>query len=485
MLCFLSRSRDLAWRGQSPLVTFATLTVKERTREMTLSLRMRNWSRCALAAALIVALALPAQAATVIRDAEIEATVHAIADPIFNAARLDRESIDIYILRDDKLNAFVAGGQNLFLNTGLISRTETPDQLAGVIAHETGHIAGGHLSRQLDAQASAGTSTLLGALLGAAAAVAGAPQLGTAILAGGATVAERGFLTFSRNQEQAADQAAVTYLNALQVSPEGLLEFFEILDSQNLRLNSGGSSYMRTHPLTRDRIVFLEQQVSRSPFRGTPPSADLAARHERAVAKLEGFLEQPAQVLHRRNGSSVADRYARAIAYYRVPDLPQALELVDGLIREQPDDPYFHELKGQMLFENGRVAEAVAPYREAVRNRPDAALLRLGLARALIEQGQETDLGEAAALLQEVVRIEPTNAGAWRFLGVAEGRLGHEGPAAMALAEQAVLLQNREDAQLYIRRAKQIVEPDDPDWFRLQDLERAADEIEERAPRGR
>lgn len=461
------------------------LTVKERTREMTLSLWMRFWFGRAMAAALVVAAALPAKAATVIRDAEIEATIHAIADPIFSAARLDRESIDIYILRDDKLNAFVAGGQNLFLNTGLISRTETPGQLAGVIAHETGHIAGGHLSRQLDAQASAGASTLLGALLGAAAAVAGAPQLGTAILAGGATVAERGFLKFSRNQEQAADQAAVTYLTSLQVSPEGLLEFFEILDGQNLRLSSGGNPYMRTHPLTRDRIVFLEQQVARSPFRGAPPDPTLAARHARAVAKLEGFLDTPAQVLARRQSDSVPDRYARAIAYYRVPDLGRALELVDGLIRDEPDDPYFHELKGQMLFENGRIGEAVAPYREAVRNRPDSALLRLGLARALIEQGREDDLSEAAALLREVVRIEPTNAGAWRFLGVAEGRLGREGPAAMALAEQAVLLQNRDDAQLYIRRARQIVEPDDPDWFRLQDLARAAEEIEERDPRRR
>lgn len=438
-----------------------------------------------LAALLLLAGVVPARAATVIRDAEIEAMVHQIADPIFAAAGLDKDSVDLFILNDDRLNAFVAGGQNLFINTGLIVRSETPEQLAGVIAHETGHIAGGHLSRTLEAQANAGTSTILGALLGAAAAVAGAPQLGTAILAGGATVAETSFLKFSRTQEQTADQAAVSYLKTLRMSPEGLLQFFHILDTQNLRLNSGGNPYLRTHPLTRDRILFMEQQVAASPYRGARPDPALEASFARSVAKLDAFLDNPTQVLTRYAGNSLTDRYARAIAYYRIPDLDKAIALVDGLIGEHPQDPYFQELKGQMLFENGRIDASVAPYREAVRYRPDSALLRFGLARALIEQGRDADLDEAAALLQETVRIEPSNAGAWRFLGIAEGRRGREGPAAVALAEQAVLLQNRADAMLYIRRAKQLIATDDPNWYRLQDLERAAEEIEDRDPRRR
>lgn len=442
----------------------------------------------AAAAALAAATApVPARAATLIRDAEIEATIGRIADPIFAVARLDRDSIQVHILRDDKLNAFVAGGQNLFLNTGLIARSETPGQLAGVIAHETGHIAGGHLSRSMQARANAGASTLLGALLGAAATVAGAPQLGTALLAGGFTVGESNLLKFSRTQEQSADQAAVTYLGALKMSPEGLLEFFKILDNQNLRLNSGGNPYLRSHPLTRDRIVFMEQQVAASPYRGVPADPALVASFNRSVAKLDAFLGDPTQVLERYRGDDATGRYARAIAYYRYPDLKQALALVDGLIQEFPKDPYYPELKGQMLFENGRIGEAVEPYRVAVRNRPDSALLRLGLARALIEEGREENLSEAAALLREVVRIEPENAGAWRFLGVAEGRRGRDGPAAVALAEQAVLLRNREDAQLYVRRAEALVPRDDPSWYRLQDLARAVEELEpaERPSRGR
>jgi predicted Zn-dependent protease len=446
---------------------------------------MRNWWQGALAGALLATLSLPASAATVIRDAEIEATIRAIADPIFKAARLDPESIDIYILNEDKLNAFVAGGQNLFINTGLIVRTGNPGQLAGVIAHETGHIAGGHLGRSQDAMASAGTSSIVGALLGAAAAVAGAPQLGTALMAGGLTVAQRGFLAFSRAQEQTADQAAVNYMTALKESPEGLLEFFRVLDTQNLRINSEGNVYLRTHPLTRDRIAFMEGAVERSPYRDARPDPELVMEHARAVAKLDGFLANPAQVMARRKSGSLPDRYARAVAYYRIPDLDNALHLVDGLIEERPEDPYFYELKGQMLFENGRVAEAAGPYRQAVRYRPDSALLRLGLARALLEAEGDRHVDEATALLHEVVRLEPNNAGAWRFLGIAEGRRGREGPAALALAEQAVLLRNRRDADLYVRRAQQLVQRDDPNWYRLQDLARAAEDIEPQDPQQR
>ena len=445
---------------------------------------LKGCERLAVAALLALA-ALPASAATVIRDAEIEATVRQIANPIFTAARLDPESIDIYLLRDDKLNAFVAGGQNLFLNTGLIIRTTDPDELAGVIAHETGHIAGGHLSRSQQAQSNAGLSSLAGVLLGAAAAVAGAPQVGTAIMAGGLTVGQRDLLKFSRGQEQAADQAGVTYLRALQMSPQGLLDFFHVLETQNLRISSDGNEFLRTHPLTRDRITFLEEQVAISPYRDQHPSPALQAAYERSVAKLDGFLSDPNQVLRQRTSDSVPDRYARAIAYYRLPDIPKALALVDGLIATAPKDPYFYELKGQILFENGRIAESEPPYREAVRYRPDSALLRLGLARALIEGGSDADVKEAGALLREVVRIEPLNPGAWRFLGIAEGKLGNEGLSSLALTEQAVLLGNRKDAEFYLRRAEEHIDANDPEWLRLQDLSRAVEDIEEPPPRRR
>ena len=422
--------------------------------------------------------AMPATAQSLIRDAEIEADLRRIADPLFLAAGLDPASVRVFVVNDPSLNAFVAGGQNLFIHTGLIRRAETPEQLAGVIAHETGHISGGHLSRLRDAVGQANTEAIIGALLGAAAIVAGAPQVGTAVMAGGATVAERNLLRFSRGQEQAADQAAIRYLESESLPPTGLYEFFKILETQNLRINREGPEYLRTHPLTRDRINFLGASVEDSPYRGQtlPPEQHVA--HARAVAKLDGFLGEPMDVLARRNGDSFEDRYARAVALFRRGDTDRSLELVETLMLDQPDDPHLHELEGQILFESGRIAESVPAYREALRGVPDAALVRFGLARALLETQDDANIAEAAALLREVVRVEPDNPTAWRFLGIAEGRLGHDGRASLALAEQAVLVRNQEDVQLHLRRARQHVQPGDPDWIHLQDLEQAAERLQ-------
>jgi predicted Zn-dependent protease len=438
--------------------------------------------RAALGLALAVSLVLPARAASVIRDAEIEGTIHAIADPIFTAAGLDKDSIKIFILNDDKLNSFVAGGQNLFLNTGLLIRAENVDQLAGVIAHETGHIAGGHLSRMPGAQKQAMTTSLLGAVLGAAAAVAGAPDLGAAIMAGGMTAGQGGLLAFSRTQESAADQAAVRFLDATHRSPQGLLDFFKILQTQNLRITTDGAAFLRTHPLTQDRIDFLEARVGSSPWKDARPDPALAEADARMVAKLDGFLAEPSNVIQRRAGDSLPDRYARAVAYYRMGDLPRAQKLVDGLIGDRPNDPWFHELKGQMLFEGGKVAEAEQPYRTALRLRPDAALLRYGLARSLMEQGGDARLKEAVALLKEAVRVEPDNGGAWHFLGVAQGEAGEEGEASLSLAEAAVLARKKGDAQLYLQRAQQLIKPGEPSWYRAQDLQNAVADLPDERP---
>jgi predicted Zn-dependent protease len=432
----------------------------------------------ALLGALLVA-SDAARALTIVRDAEIEEHVRAIADPILVAAGLVPEAVDLYLVKDDRLNAFVAGGQNLFLHTGLLVRAGTPEQLAGVIAHEAGHIAGGHLTRQLVARDRALGQMLIGAVLGLAAAAAGAPQLGTAILAGGATVAQSGVLAFSRGQEQAADQAAVGYLAELKLPPRGLIEFFEVLDTQDLRIAGEGSVWRRTHPLTRDRVAFLESQDAASPWRGRTLGPARAQAHERARGKLDGFLGDPARVLERWSADGVPGRIARAAALHRRGELDGALDLARGLVAERPKDAFLHELLGQILFENGRIEAAVPPYRAALALRPDAALIRLGLARALLELPGGGGTEEAAALAREVTRATPRDAGAFKTLGIAEGRLGRLGPASLALAEAAVLVGNRRDAELHLGRARQQIRADDPAWLRLQDLAREAETLPE------
>ncbi|MEM7043645.1 MAG: tetratricopeptide repeat protein, partial [Pseudomonadota bacterium] len=291
----------------------------------------------------------------------------------------------------------------------------------------------------------------------------------------GQTVAQNDLLSFSRGQEQAADQAGVSYLRAVGVSSAGLGEFFRILDEQNLLAASRGNAYLRTHPLTRDRIRFVESQVT--PLESGDPGYPQAwaPRHERMVAKLEAFLSDPSRVLQKATGDSLTDRYRRAIALYRLPDLDNAVAEIDGLIEDHPDDPYFHELKGQMLFENGRIERAIAPYRDAVRLKP-APLLKIGLARALIESGDREAGLEAIEHLKASVRAEPRNAGAWRMLGIAQGRAGEEGEASLSLAEWALLTGKEDDAKLHARRAENRIGPSDPGWLQLQDILRAIEE---------
>ncbi len=389
-----------------------------------------------------------------IRDAEIEATVRDLASPIFSAAGVSPSSVDIYLIADDRLNAFVAGGQNMFLNTGLLMRAETPEQLAGVIAHETGHIAGGHLVRLSEARDNASVEQILGLVLGAAAAVAGSPELGGAITMGGQGLAMQNFLAFTRSQEQSADQAAVGYLDRTGIGSRGLLEFFEVLDQQRLLTGARESPYLQTHPLTRDRMSFVERHVASSPP-AVPMSADAQERHARMVAKLRGYIEQPSRALASFGDSQdVASRYGRVIATYRLNDVAGALREIDALLALEPNNPYFHELKGQMLYETGRVNEAVEPYRQAVRLGGGAAPLQLGLGRALLESG---DPDGAAEALRAVVRAEPRNSFAWRTYGIALGRAGDLATSNLALAEGALLQRKVDDAGLYLTRAEDLV----------------------------
>jgi len=410
-----------------------------------------------------------------IRDVEIEALLTDVTYPILDAAGIARSSVNIFIVQDSNLNAFVAGGQNLFLNTGLLMRAEHPGQLAGVIAHEVGHIAGGHLSRIGGAQGRAVTEIILSTVLGAAAAVAGAPALGTAIIAGGQTVAQNEFLSFSRSQEQAADQAGVSYLKAIDVSTAGLAEFFHILDEQSLLSARTQNPYLRSHPLTRDRIRFAESHAQ--PVNGDSPEFPPAwgEQHKRMVAKLTAFLGDPGRALQKANSNSLPDRYQRAIALYRLPDLDGAVAEIDGLLADYPDDPYFHELKGQMLFENGRIVAAIQPYRDAVRLKP-VPLLQVGLGRALMESGEASDGREAIDHFKAAVREEPRNAGAWRLLGIAQGRAGEEADSYLSLAEWALLTGKNDDAKLHAKRAENRIGPEDPGWLQLQDILRAIED---------
>jgi predicted Zn-dependent protease len=431
-------------------------------------------ARILFGAALAAALALAgpaARAQTLIRDAEIEATLKRLAYPMIRAAGLTPSTVRIYIVQDSEPNAFVAGGANLFLNSGLVTRLETADQLRAVIAHEIGHIAGGHIARRDQAMGVPRGVAAVGMAAALAAALGGGPEAGLMIAAGSQSAARRAALAHSRAEEASADQAGLRYLAAAGADPEAVLEVLRLFRGQEALLSSTQDAYARTHPLWSERIALVEARIAAMPP-PPPPDPEDAYWHARMVAKFEGFLDSPRQTLraYPAADASEAAALARAIAFHRAPDVARAQAAIDALIAARPDDPYYHELKGQFLLEAGRAAPAAAAYRRAVALAPDAPLILGGLGRALLNLDDAAATEEAAATLRRAVDMDRANPEVLRDLALAEARIGNEGAAALATAERFALAGRFDDALRHAEQAAVLLPRGSPGWTRAEDL---------------
>jgi predicted Zn-dependent protease len=412
-------------------------------------------------------------APAMIRDAEIETTIRAYATPLFVAAGLDPKAIHVYLLQSDQINAFVAGGMNLFIYTGLLIRTERPNQLVGVIAHETGHIAGGHLARVQEALKDATIQMIIGMVLGAAAgAASGNGGVGGAGILASQGMAQASLLQYSRTMEASADAAGMSFLDRTHQSARGLLEFFGILKKQEQILFGQPNPYLLNHPLTADRIQNVQDHIDKSPYSNVPDPPAWVEAHKRMVAKLIGYLWPLDRVLqaYPEKDKSLYARYARSIAYYRIGQLQRALPPIDSLIAEHPDDPYFQEQKGQILYESGRGRDALPFYERAVALAPDQPLIRMELAQVQIEQNDPRLVKPAIAQMKQAVLAEPRNPGAWRLLGIAYGRDGQMGMASLALAESAADAGQPKEARQQAEAAMSQLPEGSPGWVRAQDI---------------
>ena len=418
-----------------------------------------------------------AAAENFIRDTEIEADIRTMVTPIWRVAGLEPSALHVYLIEDKQLNSFVAGGQNEFINSGLIMRAETPNQLLGVLAHETGHIAGGHLTRAQEAVRNASIEGIIAMVLGAAASVVG--RNGAALL-GAEGVAQRAFMQYSVTQEASADQAALSFLDRAGQSSRGLLQFFQILQGEELLSGVRQDPYLRTHPLTSQRIEYVRNHVEHSRFSDVPDSSANVEMLKRIKVKLGAFTAPPSSTLaaYPESDQSVLARYARAIAYYRIPKLEKALPIIDGLIRDFPNDAYFRELKGQMLFENGRIAEAAQPYEEAVRLAPGAPLLRISLAQVYVESSDPKVNKRAIAYLNDALRTEDKETTGWHLLATAYGRDNQFGMAALALAEEGLSAGKKKDATQQAIRAKALLPKNSAAYNRAESVQREAEKIE-------
>jgi predicted Zn-dependent protease len=413
----------------------------------------------------------------VVRDAEIEQLLRDYAQPILQAAGLAKQNVRVVVLGDRSFNAFVMDGRHIFVNAGALFDAKTPNEIIGVFAHETGHLAGGHLQRLREQLASAQTASIIALLAGIGAAVAGAKSgaagdVGTAAILAPQAAIMRTVLAYVRTQEDQADHAGVKFLNATGQSPRGMVELFKRLSNEVLFNSRYIDPYMQTHPMPADRVAALETIARASPYWDRKDSPELQLRHDLMRAKLAGFLERADTVARRYplGDHSLPARYARAISTYRHGDLRQALVQIDDLIQAQPNNPYFYELKGQALVEGGHPAEAVAPLRQAAQLSHNTPLIEILLAQALNATNNPKFAEEAVGLLRTAISREPESPDAYSQLAMAYGRKGDLANADLASAQAAFTRGDVKTARQLASRAKTRLPIGSPAWVRADDI---------------
>lgn len=442
-----------------------------------------------LAAGLLLSL-LPAKRAEaqglpLIRDTEIELLLNDYSQGIFRAAGLGTGRVTVRIVNNESFNAFVIDGRNVFMHTGTLTQAETPNEVIGVLAHEAGHIAGGHMAALRARIAKDQTRALLIQLLGIGAMIGGAAsggdtgrEIGSAgqgVMMGGNELIMRGLTAERRSQESAADQAGLKYLNATQQSGRGMLATFERFAGQELFSDAHRDAFARTHPVATDRLARLRQIVESSPFYNKKDTPELQHRHDMMRAKLSGYMEAPALVFNRYPASdaSLPARYARTIASFRqgAGGFEQGLAGINGLISAQPNNPYFWEVKGDFLQKAGRPKEAIAPLRKALQlHKGDAPLVGVQLAQALLQTKERQYSDEAIGLLRKAVQREPDNATAYNTLGQAYYDKGMLPQSELARAQGLFYFGALKQAQEFAKRAQAALKPGSPDWVKADDI---------------
>jgi predicted Zn-dependent protease len=423
-------------------------------------------------AAIIWLAALPAQAIaqSIIRDAEIERGLQQLGAPIFRAAGLP-SGIRIIVLNDSSLNAFVADARHIFIHSGLLLRISDPAQLQAVIAHEAAHIANGHITRRATNAGNMNTAAALGLLLSIAAAAAGAGEGAAALAIGTQSSALRVFFSHTRAEEASADQAGLRYMTSAGINPTAMLDVLELFRGQEVLSNTRQDPYIRTHPLTRDRLRDVQAFVG---AQGSEFPTDATTQYwfDRTTAKLSAFLRAPSWTLRRvqRNDNTEIARLSRAIAYHRTPDADAALQEIAALLQIRPNDPYYVELHGQILFESRRYEEAIARYAQAVELAPREPLILAGYGRALLAPDTTNRNRQALDALERARSRDPYDPRMLRDLAVAYARADQNGMASLVTAERYAIAGRMEDAQIHATRAEGLLPRGSGGWLRAQDV---------------
>ena len=407
-----------------------------------------------------------------LRDTETELMFKQMATPLIIAAGLDPNSVKVALLNDPEINAFVATGQTVYVQSGLLEACDNVNQLQGVVAHELGHVVAGDSIRSGQGEKQATAITILSLLLGVAAAAAGGAEAGMGVFEAGQRAALGEFLAFTRAQEATADASGARFLSKAGISGKGLLDFFNKLQSEEYRYAIySKDSFDTNHPLTRERIKALQQKFETDPAYNNPIDPALEARFERVKAKLLGFIDPKQAVLkYPESDQSIPAHYARAYAYH-LGGYPEKAEAeADALLAKDPHDPFFLELKGQILLEGGKPKEAIAPLREAVQRSNEAPMIAAMLGHALVATEDPKNFAEAKQILKVAVNRDNEDPFAWYQLGIIYDREGDDARAALATAERNNLEDNPKMALASAEMAMKGIPAGSPDYLRAQDI---------------
>lgn len=413
-----------------------------------------------------------AQGINLLQDTETERLLRSYEEPILKVAGIDPNAVKIYIVGDTSLNAFVAEGQNIFVNTGLFIHLKSPNEMQGVLAHETGHMAGGHLTRGSEAIAKAEIPMLLSMVLGIGAAIAGAGQAGMVLMGIGQSAAAAQFFQFSRAQEATADQMGQKYLRALHLSGMGMVHVFDRMANEEAMIVKNPEQFATSHPASRDRVANLQEIAEASPYRDVPDSPQAVHAYEMVKAKIIGFQLPVQDVLYRYplTDKSAPARYARAMVYMRQPDLQKALTEINSLIKEEPKNPFFYEVLGQIYVSMSQPIKGISPYQKSVDLLPDAPELRVALAAAQVASGDKKIEAQAVENLKIAVQQDSENPFAWYQMAQAYSDLGNNPMADLATSERYYSVGDVRKAAVFAIRARQKLKTGTPDWERANDI---------------
>jgi predicted Zn-dependent protease len=413
-----------------------------------------------------------AQGISLLQDTETERLLRTYEDPILHVAGIDPAAVKMYIVNDTSLNAFVAEGQNIFVNAGLFIELKSPNELTGVLAHETGHMAGGHLIRDTGAIAKAEIPMLLSMIVGLGAVLAGAGEAGMIIMGMGQSAAQAQFMSFSRVQEATADQMGQRFLRETHQSGQGMVDVFNRMANDEARMTKNPGAFVSDHPADRDRVELLQRVADASPYRDVPDSPASIHAFQMIKAKVIGFLLPAREVLDRYPLSDKSEpaRYARAMVYMRTPDLPRALAEITSLIKDEPNNPFFHEVLGQVYVTMSQPEKGIAPYQTSVNLLPDAPELRIALAQAQIATEKLPLEKEAVKNLTIATQQDSDQPFAWYEMAQAYSDLHNEPMANLATAERYYSLGALQPAATFAVRARQGLAKGSPDWERANDI---------------